>query len=181
MKSRLSCKQNMDEEQQRILAEIESARGNLKGPFLAWVKSPKLAEPSQKLGAFCRYHTQLSSKLSEFAIIITAAWWRSQAEWLIHAPIAESQGISVDVIRAIQKGKVPIFESEEERLIYQLAHSLYETKRVDAVLYEQARECFGESVLVELIGILGYYSYVAMTLNCFEMLPEECEELPFKE
>ena len=48
-----------------VLDEILSGpRGNLAGPFLAWIASPELAEHAQRLGAFCRYRTGLPSRLS---------------------------------------------------------------------------------------------------------------------
>lgn len=183
MISRLSLldEANMNAEQREILIDIKQGRGDIKGPFLAWLHSPELAQHSQKLGAFCRYHTQLPQRLSELAILVTAAWWQSQAEWLIHAPIALSEGLSEEIIDNIKQGIEPIFVQDEERLIYHIGQSLYQKKRVGHVLYQEALSVFGESVLVELIGIFGYYSYVALTLNCFEMLPNEMGDLPFKE
>ena len=44
--------------------------------------------------------------------------------------------------------------------------------------YQAALDELGEQGLVELIGVLGYYNYVAMVLNCFEILPDG--ELPLK-
>ncbi|MCG3102321.1 hypothetical protein MAQ58_23285, partial [Enterobacter sp. DRP3] len=49
--------------------------GNLNGPFLGWIASPELAQHAQKLGAFCRYRTGLPLRLSELAILVTAARW----------------------------------------------------------------------------------------------------------
>ncbi|WP_299005247.1 hypothetical protein [uncultured Shewanella sp.] len=183
MKSRLSMleQENLSAEQCAILQDIKRARGDLKGPFLAWIHSPELAQHSQKLGAFCRYHTKLPLRLSELAILVTAAWWQSQAEWLIHAPIALAEGLDPQLVEDIRVGAIPCFNTDEERLIYEVGQSLYQRKRIEQTLYKEASAYFGESVLVELIGIFGYYSYVAMTLNCFEMLPSDSEhiDLPF--
>lgn len=43
-----------------IYASILRTRGNLDGPFLAWLHSPGLAAPAEKLGTFCRYNTSLA-------------------------------------------------------------------------------------------------------------------------
>ena len=172
----------MDEEQRRVLQDILSGpRGNLDGPFLAWVHSPGLADNAQKLGAFCRYGTRLELRLSELAILVTAAWWQSQAEWQIHEPIARQAGISDPVIEALRLGQTPDFQREDERLIYRLGRSLYETRRIEQELYDEATACFGEAGLVELIGIFGYYALVAMTLNAFEVRRGTDAPLPFKE
>lgn len=173
---------NMDEDQRRVLQEILSGpRGNLDGPFLAWVHSPGLADNAQKLGAFCRYGTRLELRLSELAILVTAAWWQSQAEWQIHEPIARNAGISDSVIEALRQNRTPDFLHNDERLIHRLGRSLYETRRIDPALYEEAKACFGETALVELVGVFGYYALVAMTLNAFAVRRGTDAPLPFSE
>jgi 4-carboxymuconolactone decarboxylase len=39
----------------------------------------------------------------------------------------------------------------------------------------------GDTATVELVGILGYYVLISMTLNIFRMLPPENEKLAFPE
>lgn len=173
---------NMDDDQRRVLQDILSGpRGNLDGPFLAWVHSPGLADNAQKLGAFCRYGTRLELRLSELAILVTAAWWQSQAEWQIHEPIARQAGIGNGVIEALRTHRTPDFERDDECLVYRLGRSLYETRRIDQALYEEATACFGEAGLVELVGIFGYYALVAMTLNAFAVRRGTETPLPFRE
>ncbi|NVK42858.1 MAG: carboxymuconolactone decarboxylase family protein [Oceanospirillaceae bacterium] len=184
MKSRLTAleRSQMSSEQQRVLDAILSGpRGNLDGPFLAWIHSPGLADRAQELGAFCRYHTQMPLRLSELAILVTAAWWQSQAEWQIHEPIARDAGLGEEVIEALRLGQEPAFAERDEQLVYRVGRTLYETRRVDDDLYREAREAFGEAALVELIGIFGYYALVAMTLNVFEVRRETSVPLPFDE
>ena len=39
--------------------------------------------------------------------------------------------------------------------------------------YNQARQALGEEGIVDLVGLVGYYSLVSFTLNVFEVgLPE---------
>jgi 4-carboxymuconolactone decarboxylase len=48
-----------------------------------------------------------------------------------------------------------------------------ENHRLAQDLYDRAIAALGEKGLVELIGLLGYYCLVSMTLNTFEFdLPE---------
>src|SRR6478609_9614451 len=90
-------------DQKAVLDEILSGpRGNLNGPFLGWIHSPELAQHAQRLGAFCRYETGLPLRLSELAILVTAAHWRSQAEWHIHYPIALQAGVPANVAGSIR-------------------------------------------------------------------------------
>lgn len=120
-------------------------------------------------------------RLTELAILFTATWWQSQAEWRIHAPIARSAGVSDAVIAALQQQTEPPFTQEDERLVYRLGKTLYETRRIDDALYAQAIEAFGEPAVVELVGVFGYYALVAMTLNVFAVRRDTDAPLPFAE
>src|ERR1700743_618067 len=117
--------------QKAVLQEILSGpRGNLNGPFLGWIFSPELAQHAQRLGAFCRYQTGLPLRLSELAILVTAARWQAQAECYIHYPIAMQAGVPADVAEAIRIGLEPKFADEfadaDDKLIYRFATELYE-------------------------------------------------------
>jgi 4-carboxymuconolactone decarboxylase len=169
-------------EQKTVLNEILSGpRGNLNGPFLGWIFSPQLAQHAQRLGAFCRYQTGLPLRLSELAILVTAARWQAQAEWFIHYPIAMQAGLPADIAEAIRAGVDPVFADSDDQLIYSFATELYETKRVSDATYKQAVDRFGHTVVVNLVGLLGYYALVAMTLNVFDMRAEKQDSLPFAE
>ena len=43
--------------------------------------------------------------------------------------------------------------------------------RVSDTCYERAEEALGSKAVVELVSIVGYYTYVAFTLNTFEIEP----------
>lgn len=184
IQSRLSelTEATMDDAQRAVLKDILAGpRGNLDGPFLAWIQSPELANHAQRLGAFCRYGTRLELRLTELAILFTAAWWQSQAEWQIHEPIARAAGVTGSVIEALRQQAVPLFVREDEHLVYSLGKSLYETRRIDEILYASAVKAFGEPGVVELVGVFGYYSLVAMTLNVFAVRRDTDAPLPFVE
>ena len=171
---------NATPEQKAVLDDILAGpRGNLDGPFLGWIHSPELAQHAQKLGAFCRYRTGLPLRLSELAILVTAARWKSQAEWTIHCPIAIEAGVPASVAEAIRRGQEPVFDNADDALIYAFAQQLFETQRVAQPLYERAIARFGLEVTVNLVALLGYYGLVAMTLNVFEMRAQGQVDLPF--
>lgn len=164
-------------------AILAGPRKNLNGPFVAWIHSPPLGELAQRLGAFCRYDTGLPLRLSELAILTTAACWQSQAEWFIHLPIAIEAGIDPALAEQIRLGQSPQFVADDEAVIWRFASELYRDKRVSDATYAQACEMFGLQVVVNLVGLLGYYALVAMTLNTFGMRAEGQggDSLPFAE
>jgi len=169
-------------EQKAVLDEILAGpRGNLNGPFLGWIYSPELAQHAQRLGAFCRYNTGLPLRLSELAILVTAARWQAQAEWYIHHPIALKAGVPEALAEQIRTGVEPHFDDADDALIYAFATELYDAKRVSDETYARTMARFGREVTVNLVGLLGYYALVAMTLNVFAMRANGQETLPFSE
>lgn len=171
MKSRLALPLTdaMSDEQRVIHGDILRTRGNVSGPFLAWLLSPGLAQPAQALGAFCRYRTSLDLRESELLILTVAAHYRCPGERDIHEPIAREAGLADDVLLAIRRQEAPPVKTPRLRLLAELARSLCEEKKLDGRLYEHAVATFGEKTLVEIVGVIGYYAFVAYTLNAFDM------------
>jgi len=171
---------DLSEQQLSIYREILASRGGrIDGPFLPWLHSPILADRAQKLGAFCRFGTSLPARLSELAILFTARWWRADVEWHIHAPIAAEAGVSPTVIEALRAGEQPLFEQADEALLNEFTKELYEQRRVGDATYREAVALLGEQAVVELVGLLGYYALVAMTLNVFEVKTPDMTQSPF--
>src|SRR5262249_26345395 len=135
-----------------------------RGPFAVWMHAPALGDLAQKLGAHCRYGSGLAPRLSEFAILCTARLWRAQYEWFAHAPMAEKGGVKPKTIDDLRRGRLPKSAPKDERAIYDFIQELYKTKRVGERNYKRVKSLLGEAALVELVGILGYYSLISMTL-----------------
>ena len=171
-------------EQQALVAAISSGpRGQFKmsGPFFCYLHAPGFGELAQKLGAHCRFGTSISPRLSEFAILVTAQHWKSHYEWTAHAPIAEKQGVKPETIRDLRAGRAPKKAPKDELAIYAFAKELYRDKRVSDRTYKSVNTLLGDSGTVELVGLLGYYAMVAMTLDVFRMPVPEGTPLPFAE
>lgn len=177
--------QDLTKAQRVLLESLRSGprgRGVMpRGPFGAWMHAPEFGQLAQALGAYVRYQTSLPPRMSEFVILCTARHWRAQYEWFAHAPIAEKEGVSKKVIADLQAGKRPTSASKEELALYDFIEELYKTRRVSDKTYARVYAFLGEEALVQLMGILGYYAMVAMTLNVFHMLPPENAELAFTE
>jgi 4-carboxymuconolactone decarboxylase len=176
---------HMTEAQRALLEALRSGpRGasiTPRGPFAVWMHAPELGHFAQALGGYCRYKTSLTPRVSEFAILCTARLWRAQYEWFAHAPIAEKAGVSSKTIENLRLGRPPKSAQKDERAIYEFIQELYKTRRVSDRTYKKTHSLLGEKATVELVGILGYYALISMTLNVFRMSPPEDEKLPFPE
>jgi 4-carboxymuconolactone decarboxylase len=168
--------------QRRLLTDIQKTRGKgqLGGPFAVMLNAPEYGDLAQKLGAFCRYQTTVPPHLSEFTILVLARFWRSQYEFWVHAPIAEKAGVKAETVRALRTGRVARL-TKEQRAIYDFIAELHRTKRVSDKTYARVHALFGEAGTIEFVGILGYYTLVAMTLNVFRVPLPEGEAYPFTE
>ena len=160
--------EDMTADQKLIHDEIAAGpRGQVVGPLRVWLHSPELADRAQKLGAYARYRSSLPPALSELAILVTANHWRAEFEWFAHVGPARAAGIPEAVIEAIRTGAEPALDDAQARAVYTVSRELHETRALADVTYAAAEAALGRQGLVDLVGILGYYTIVAMTLNAF--------------
>ena len=160
-------------EQQRIAESITAGRGGLGGPFLPWMRSPELCDRAQRLGDFCRFHSSLEPVVSEFAILLTARYWRSQYEFWAHARAGRQAGLPEAIIEAIREDRAPTLTDERHGAVYAFVREFFATHAVSDATYQRAVAALGERGVVDLVGIVGYYGLVSLTLNVFEVpLPE---------
>jgi 4-carboxymuconolactone decarboxylase len=95
--------------------------------------------------------------------------------------MAAKGGVHPKTIEDLRRGRLPRSASKDERAIYDFIQELYKTKRVGERTYKRLQSLLGDKATVELVGILGYYALISMTLNVFQMLPPESEKLAFPE
>ena len=170
----------MSPEQRRVADNaVSGKRGRLPAPLRAWLHSPVFGDRAQSLGEFLRYDTSLGPALSELAILVTARFWTAQYEWYAHKKLALQAGISPAVCDAIAQRARPALPDEKAEVVYDYATTMHEQHGVPQALHDRAVHALGEAGIVELVGLLGYYTMVSMTLNGFDIgVPAgEAEEL----
>ncbi|MFI4995370.1 MAG: carboxymuconolactone decarboxylase family protein [Hyphomicrobiales bacterium] len=180
MRLKYPTRDEMSQAQLRVVEDaIAGKRGTAPPPLMAWLASPELAQRAQKLGEFVRYDTSLPPPLSELAILVTARFWTSHYEWYAHKRIALKAGIDPLVVDAIARRLKPKLDDPKACAVYAFSKALHETHAVPAPVFAQATRELGRQGVAELVGLLGYYTLVSMTLNAFEIgLPEgETSEL----
>ena len=133
-------------------------------PYRAYIRNPDLAPRLTAMSEYLRWNTSLPPRLSELAILITARQWTAQYEWFAHYPLALKGGLDPKTIDAISTGKRPDAMKDDEAALYDLAIALYRDKKVSDPVYKAALDKFGERGIMDIIGIIGYYDMVSMTL-----------------
>ncbi len=148
-------------------------RGVVRGPLAVWMRSAGLAATAQALGQYCRFDSTLNKRLSELAVLVTARIWNAEFEWFAHKGHALDAGLSPEIIEAIRTCATPVFADPEEAVVFDIAQAMHVHRRLNDTLYARGLAVLGERRLIDLIGLLGYYSLVSMTLNAFEVdVPE---------
>lgn len=135
------------------------------GPFVPLLRSPEVMLRAMAMGDYLRYQSSLSPKLSEFAILVTAREWSQSYEWSVHHPLAVKAGLSTDVSKALAEGRRPTGMSEDEEIVYEFCTELHKNKSVSDPTYARALAKFGEQGVIDLVGLSGYYTLIAMALN----------------
>jgi len=140
-------------------------RGGMNGPFNVTLRSPEMGDLAQKLGAQLRFHSSLSNRLNELAILMTARFWNAQYEWSAHKKNALTAGLSPAVIEAIATGKRPSPMQPDEQAVYNFGDELLRTREVSDAAFKAVVDKFGERGAVDLSGVIGYYCFVSIMLN----------------
>ena len=170
-------------EAQRRASDAVAAgpRGGVYGPFVPLLRSPELMDCAQRMGEYLRYRSAVGTTLSELAILLIARFWNQQVEWAIHAPIAACVGIPKATIDAIAAGQRPSSLSADEAIVYDLITELQRERRVSDAAFERALARFGEHGVMDLFGICGYYTFLAMVMNGAQTPPPASDAAPLPE
>ena len=154
------------DEQRRYAQEIISGpRGGLISPFLPLLRSPELMAHVSRLGEYLRYRSAIGQRLSEFVILLTARQWTQQVEWAIHGPIALGVGVSAVTVDAIAQGQRPPDLDDQQSAVYDFCDELHRNQSVSDSSWGRAIECVGEQGVMDLIGLVGYYTFLSMVMN----------------
>jgi 4-carboxymuconolactone decarboxylase len=155
----------------RAIRRGPRGRVPLTGPFAVYLRAPEFGDLAQRLGEHCRFRTAVTPRLSEFAILVIARLWRAEFEWHSHVGHAAEAGVSPTTIADLAAGRAPNEASSDEQAVYEFIMELHETRGVGDRSYRRVRALLGDTGTVELVGILGYYTMVAMLLDAFEVPP----------
>ena len=159
---------DMTDAQRQAVAELaRGPRGRLNpgGPNSTLLRSPELMARTQKVGEYLRYESALPARLNEFAILVTARQCSAQLEWVAHHPLAIKAGLNPAVAADLAQGKRPAAMQDDEAAVYQFCTELHETRAVSDATFKAVVDRFGERGVVDLIGVTGYYTLMAMVIN----------------
>jgi 4-carboxymuconolactone decarboxylase len=156
----------LTEAQKKAAEAFAEGRGyEVRGPFVPLIRSPEVMLRAKAMGDYLRFKSTLGPRLNEMVILITAREWTQQYEWNSHHPAAMKAGLRREIADAIAEGSRPSGMAEDEEIAYDLATEILRLKRVSDTTYRRAVAKFGEQGVIDLLGVVGYYNFLAIVMN----------------
>jgi 4-carboxymuconolactone decarboxylase len=169
----------MTEAQRAAAAELAAGpRGGVKGPFIALLRSPELMSAMQKVGEYLRFRSSLEPRLSELLMLIVSREWTQQFEWSVHVPLALNAGVKRETVDSLAEGRRPAGMAADEALAYDFCTELAATHGVSEATYRHTVEQFGERGMIDILGVIGYFTAVSMVLNVAHTPPAGTAAIP---
>ncbi len=149
------------------------------GPFVPLIRSPEVMLRAKDMGDYLRFKNSVGQKLAEFTILIMARYWTADYEWYAHHPLALKAGLKPEIADAIFEGRRPDGMAKDEEIVYDFVTELNHTKRISDETYKRTVSQVGEQGVIDIIGLQGYYTLIAMTLNVSRLeLPKDGRRFP---
>jgi 4-carboxymuconolactone decarboxylase len=157
---------SMNQAQRRAAQALAAGpRGGVKGPFIALLRSPELMDRLQQVGEYLRFRSSLEPRLSEFLMLVVSRRWTQQFEWSVHVPLALKAGVKPQTVASLAAGARPADMAADEALAHDFCDELLRTRGVSEATYRSAVKLFGEAGVIDLLGVIGYFTTVSMVLN----------------
>ena len=149
----------------------------LRGPIGMWMYSPRMAEHMFPASTYLRFGAdgQRDQRLTELAILTTASELGSQYVWTAHEPTARNAGLDEEIIELLRFGR-PLGDvgalpglGEIEHTIVRVARELVNAPKVSADAFVTAQRLFGDTGVMDLAGLVGYYTTINYTVKTFDV------------
>jgi len=161
---------NLSPEQRRVYdALVDGPRGAAKGPWLAFLHVPEIADRVQHLSNYLRFESSFEQRLLEFVILITARHYNCEYEWYAHEPLAQKGGLPQSTIDAVKVRRHPENMQSDETTVFDYTTELLRNGKVSDIVYRHAVSVFGTKGVVELTTVIGFYIMIGMTLLAHEI------------
>jgi 4-carboxymuconolactone decarboxylase len=97
----------------------------------------------------------------------------------VHYPIALKAGIRKEIADDIAVGRRPTAMNPDQETVFDFTSELLRNKQVSDATFERARSRLGTKGVVDMTGIVGYYTFLAMQLNVAQyQVSMEAKKLP---
>lgn len=150
------------------LFELKGADGSLNGPFGIMLHQPGIGMALQGVGVAVRYHTSLTDRCREIAILQVGVAEKSEFEWYAHEAIGRAVGLSEDELTALSEGRFTSTDPIEES-VARFTDQVLVDVQLTVEDYEKFESSLGAPQMIEIITLVGYYRTLAALMRVFEV------------
>ncbi|HLW05716.1 MAG TPA: carboxymuconolactone decarboxylase family protein [Azoarcus sp.] len=152
-------------QQAAVEALNHGPRQGVRGPFVPLLRAPALLNGLSKTGETLRFDSVLPKRVTEFVTLIVARHYSNQFEWSVHYPLALKMGTARESLDHLAQGRRPPSMSDEEAVAWDFSREVLENYSVSDAVYADAVERWGERGVVELTGLIGYFTCMCWIMN----------------
>jgi 4-carboxymuconolactone decarboxylase len=164
----ITSKDQVAPKDQTVVDGIVKSRGALHGPFTVFLHSPELAGRVAHLGALGRFEGSLDMRERVLAAMTVARELDAVYVWGAQTGSARKQGVPESTITAIREKHSRGIPPEDAQIV-DFTRQLIQKHRVPTAAFKAMQDRFGNDGLIQLTGVIGYYSMLAMTVNACEL------------
>jgi hypothetical protein len=170
---------DMNAEQARVYDAAKQSSGIVGGPYLAYIRLPKLFEACQSLRASLA--SGPLSRREQQIVNLVARHWNARYPWFAQVRGALAVGIDQGVIDAINARTTPSLPDARERTCFAVASELLANKGLGDESYAAAERTMGLESLVALVASIGSFSMTCLTAATFAVDPPAINPTPLAE
>jgi 4-carboxymuconolactone decarboxylase len=164
-------REDMDEAGKKIYDELIVGNNvGMVGPFGIQMYSPRYQAIVRQLNQFLRSEASgLTPHVQEVAILVACREVNADFEWTAHEALAQKAGVDQKIIDAIKYRRNTAGLPEADAAIIQLGREIYRQKKVSSETFARANKLYGPSRMVNMVGLMGFYSTAAAEIQTFGM------------
>lgn len=161
---------DMNHEQRAVIAAAQANGKPFGGPFLAYIRNPKLMQSLHTM-TDCIADSTLSAREQQIATLTVARFWNAKYPWAAQSRNGLKVGLKQAEIDAINARAALPSDDKRELLAHQIAKELLADKGLSDATYAAAEAAFSTEELVALVARVGAFSMTCCTANAFDITP----------
>ncbi|MEV5574638.1 carboxymuconolactone decarboxylase family protein [Spirillospora sp. NPDC052269] len=141
--------------------------------FTTLARHPELFTAWIGFGSKLLLEGTLDGRVREIAILRVAHLRSCAYEWEHHVPIAQLAGLNEAEIEALRGAPDDHPWSADDRAVIEVADELSATSTVSDATWAALAKRFDETLLIELVMLIGQYHMLAFALNALRVQNED--------
>jgi 4-carboxymuconolactone decarboxylase len=158
----------MTAEQARVYDTAKESSGIVGGPYVAYIRLPKLFEAAQTMRG-CLSGGPLSKREQQIVHLAVARYWNAQYPWFAQVRASLAAGVEQSVIDAINARKTPDLADAREKACLSVANEILANRGLSDASYAAAEKTMGPESLVALVATVGSFSMTCITAGTFRI------------